>query len=140
MEDYAAALKLVRSRAGEWKVNPQRIGLIGFSAGGAMAFKAATGPSELRPNFVAPIYGGGQGDLVVPTDAPSIFLAAAHDDPLTPNGTIAAYLAWSKAKRPATMHVFERGGHGFGIRKSGAPSDAWPDRFREWLIVQKLID
>lgn len=138
MADYAAALTVVRARAVEWKLNPQRIVLMGFSAGGAIALKAATGPANLRPNFVAPIYAGGAGELVVPTDAPPAFFAAAHDDALTPGNTIVAYLAWNKAKRPATLHIFQRGGHGFGIRKIKSPSDAWPDRFREWLVEMGL--
>lgn len=138
MQDYAAALAIVRARATEWKLNPQRIVLMGFSAGGAIALKAATGPTDLRPNFVAPIYAGGAGELTVPDDAPPAFFAAAHDDTLTPGNTVVAYLAWNKAKRPATLHVFQRGGHGFGIRKIKSPSDAWPDRFREWLVEMGL--
>jgi acetyl esterase/lipase len=138
MADYAAALAVLRARAVEWKVNPQRLVLMGFSAGGAIALRAAVGPAELRPNFVAPIYAGGAGELTIPADAPPAFFAAANDDPLTQTGTIPAYLGWTKAKRPATVHIFENGGHGFGIRKIHRASDVWPDRFREWLVLQQL--
>ncbi len=134
MADYAAALKLVKSRASEWGLDPAKIGLMGFSAGGAIALQAATGPADLRPAFVAPIYAGGMNGITVPPDAPPAFFAAADDDPLTPNGTIPAYLGWNKVKRPATVHIFARGGHGFGIRKINQPSDLWPERFREWLL------
>lgn len=140
MEDYAAALALVKSRAAEWKVNPQKIGLVGFSAGGLIALKAATGAAELRPSFVAPIYCGGFAGTTVPADAPPAFFAAAQDDPLTQGNTVPAYLAWTTVKRPAAMYVFPKGGHGFGIRKVGNPSDVWPDRFREWLAFNGYAD
>ena len=133
MEDYSAALGVVRARAAEWQVDPARIGLVGFSAGGAIALRAATGPAELRPAMVAPIYAGLSLGLVVPPDAPPAFFAAAHDDPLTPENTVKAYLAWNQAKRPATLHVFARGGHGFGVRKTGNPTDAWLQLFRAWI-------
>lgn len=135
MEDYAAALVLVQSKANEWRIDPRKIGLMGFSAGGAIAMRAATGPPELRPSFVAPIYAGGAGEYIVPADAPPAFFAAASDDPLTVTGSVPAYLAWLQVKRPATFHAFERGGHGFGIRKINRPSDAWPERFAEWFAA-----
>jgi acetyl esterase/lipase/mannose-6-phosphate isomerase-like protein (cupin superfamily) len=139
-DDYAAALAIVRSRAGEWKIDPRKIGLIGFSAGAKIALRAATGPAETRPAFVAPIYAGGFAGMTVPNDAPPAFFAAAQDDPLTQGNTIPAYLAWTAVKRPATVHIFPKGGHGFGIRKVGNPSDVWPDRFHEWLAFMKLTD
>ena len=138
MEDYALALAVVRQRATEWRIAPQKIGLMGFSAGGAIALQAATGPQEWRPAFVAPIYAGGFTGFTVPSDAPPAFFAAAQDDPLTQGNTVPAYLAWTAAKRPAAVHIFTRGGHGFGIRKVGAPSDVWPDRLHEWLASQNL--
>lgn len=137
IQDTRQAMKIVRSRAMEWKVKPDRIGFLGFSAGGMLAAEIGMNyDPETKPAFVAPIYSGPMTGFSVPADAPPAFFAAAHDDALTLNGTIPLYVGWAKAKRPAVLHIFAKGGHGFGIRKTGAPADAWTDRLAEWLKLQ----
>ena len=142
LADANAAVGLVRQRAEEYGVKPDRIGIIGFSAGGTVATSAAYGyVADTRPNFVAPIYP--QYDWAikgsVPADAPPMFILAATDDPLglAPH-SIALYKDWTTAKKSAELHLYSKGGHGFGMRKQNLPSDRWIERFAEWLEVQGL--
>jgi acetyl esterase/lipase len=136
-EDAAAAMRLIRSRAKEWKLDPRRVGLVGFSAGAIAALYAATGDGE-RPDYIAAIYGA--LDRPVPRDAPPIFIAASVDDPImTPPITLALFDAWRAAGRPAELHLFEGGGHGYGLRTTGLSSDHWFDEFLWWMDSRKLF-
>jgi acetyl esterase/lipase len=140
--DAQRALRLVRSRAVEWGVARDRIGIMGFSAGGYLAISVALRHDvESRPDFVAPIYGGAPADLKVPADAPPLFLVHADDDERgrAIDNSIPVYAAWTQARIPAELHVYARGGHGFALRKRGGPVDGWTDRFREWLADQGLL-
>jgi acetyl esterase/lipase len=138
--DGLAAVTYVRQHASEWGVSPDRVGIIGFSAGGAVtagvAFHYAP---EGRPAFVAPIYAGGEGfkDASVPADAPPMFVAAATDDQLglAPE-SVALYEKWTGAHKSAELHLYAKGGHGFGMRKQNLPTDHWIDRFADWLELQ----
>src|SRR5580658_328853 len=138
--DGLAAVTYVRQHASDWGVSPDRIGIIGFSAGGTVsagvAFRYAP---EGRPAFVAMIYAaaGRLKDSPVPTDAPPIFVAAATDDNLglAPD-SIALYEKWTSAHKPAELHMYVKGGHGFGMRKQNIPTDHWIDRFSDWLEQQ----
>lgn len=140
IEDGLAALVYVRKHAADWNISPDRIGIIGFSAGGTVA--AAVGFHYLpegRPAFVAPIYAaaGGLRNDPVPSDAPPMFLAAASNDNLglAPD-SLGLYQQWFSAHKSVELHMYAKGGHGFGMRKQGLPSDLWIDRFAEWLDSQ----
>jgi acetyl esterase/lipase len=142
LADANAAIGLVRQRAEEYGVKPDRIGIIGFSAGGTVATSAAYNyVADTRPNFVAPIYPQYEWAIKagVPADAPPMFILAATDDPLglAPH-SIALYKDWTTAKKSAELHLYSKGGHGFGMRKQNLPSDRWIERFAEWLEVQGL--
>ncbi len=129
--DAAQAVKLVRGQAARWGVDPERIGFVGFSAGAFTAANVAIGDPSARPDFVGLIYGGLR--TPVPKDAPPAFIATAADDPLLPNDGLLLYRAWREAGRPAELHQYERGGHGFGIKPKGATSDHWIDEFVWWM-------
>ena len=141
VDDSKRAMRIVTDRAAEWKIDPKKLGFMGFSAGGVLAAEIAMRPEAgFRPAFVIPIYAAPPASIEVTAEAPPAFFAAANDDGLTATGTVPLYAAWTKAKRPATVHVFANGGHGFGIRKTGKASDTWTDRLTEWLRLEKLID
>jgi acetyl esterase/lipase len=138
LADGQAAIGYVRRHAREFGVKPDRIGIVGFSAGGTVAASVAYNYTpETRPNFAAPIYlaynwtirtGG------VPADAPPMFILGATDDPLglAPQ-SVSLYQDWTAARKPAELHLFNRGGHGFGMRKQNLPSDGWIELFHTWL-------
>lgn len=136
--DGLNAVAYVREHAEELDVNPSQIGFLGFSAGGAVTMGVMYGydDSGNRPDFVAPIYAWTSAYPVqeVPTDAPPMFIACATDDPLDlAKGSVELYSSWLAAKKPVEMHMYAKGGHGFGMRPNGTPSDAWIERFGEWL-------
>jgi acetyl esterase/lipase len=141
--DGVAAVAYVRKHAEELGVSPDKVGIVGFSAGGTVAAGAGLRYTpEARPAFVAPIYGAAAafGDATVPGDAPPMFLAAASDDQLglAPD-SINLYNRWTAAHKSAELHMFSKGGHGFGMRKQNLPSDHWIDRFGEWLELQGFL-
>ena len=141
--DGQAAVKYVREHAKEMNINPERIGFMGFSAGGTLTMSVVyTATDESRPNFVAPIYAYENAILgsVVPKAKTPIFIAVAGDDQLgfMPH-SINIYKKWFEAKQPAELHIYEKGGHGFGMRKQGLPTDTWYERFGEWLKLQGLL-
>lgn len=136
--DGQQAVRVLRQRAAEFGVRPDRIGLMGFSAGGYVAVAAATGPADGRPDFAAPIYPAAGfpavSELVMtpPPGAPPVFLAVAADDELTGwQGAVELYTAWRKADIPAELHIFQVGGHGFRKKQGGVVH--YLDRFEEWL-------
>jgi len=138
--DAVRAMILVRSHAGEWKVDPHRIGFIGFSAGALLTMSVATSPDvAVRPDFAASIYGALRPGLVPPADAPPLFIAAATDDGLLPGRSPPIYDAWVAAHRPVEMHLFDRGNHGFGMERHGTTSDHWIEEFGWWLEEHGLM-
>jgi len=138
--DRLARVTYVRKNAADWGVSPDRVGIIGFSAGGAAIMVVGFEYTpESRPAFVAPIYAGGSRfkDAKVPADAPPMFVAAAtDDDPGLAPDSILLYEMWTSALKPAELHMYEKGGHGFGMRKQDLPNDHWIDRFADWLELQ----
>ena len=135
--DGQQAIRLVRARSAQWGINAERIGILGFSAGGAVAIGATTQyDAESRPNFSAPIYAALWLNLVVPADAPPLFLLIANDDPVIRDGSLPLYFAWKSAGIPVELHIYAQGGHGFGMNKRGTPTDHWIERFSEWLQSQ----
>jgi acetyl esterase/lipase len=140
--DGLAAVKYVREHAAEWGVSPDRVGIMGFSAGGGVTAGVAYHyTAEERPAFVAPIYEGGvMPDVQVPADAPPMFVAAATDDTLgLAPVSVGIYQAWLGAHKSAELHMYARGGHGFGMHKQGAPSDHWIDAYTDWLEFEGFL-
>ncbi len=135
LADAQQAVRLVRQRAAEWGVRPDRIGIMGFSAGGAVTMAVTLyHDADSRPDFAAPIYPAHFGEVPVPDDAPPLFLAHASDDALIPPTiSTAIYAAWQAAGKPVELHIYAKGGHGFGMNKLGLPVDGWIERFGEWL-------
>jgi acetyl esterase/lipase len=139
--DGLVAVKRVRELAGRYGIAPNRIGIIGFSAGGVVALSVATQyQAASRPDFAASIYGALPGDATVPADAPPLFLAVSADDSLLADASQPVFAAWRAQKRPAELHVYEKGGHGYGLNKSGATSDHWIDAFYWWLEAGGFLE
>ena len=137
--DAIAALKLVRGRSAEWKIDPARVGMIGFSAG-AMATRnvVLSADAATRPAFFACIYGP-MGSVAVPADAPPMFTALALDDPLFGKPGFGIVSAWRNAGRPVELHAYERGGHGFGAGKPGTTSTMLLPQFHAWVAARGLL-
>lgn len=142
--DALAAVRHVRENAAKYNVDPQKIGFMGFSAGGAVtAYVAFNYDAETRPNFVAPVYLGLgiSENATPPKDAPPAFIVAATDDPLgLAADSVKFYTKWLEAEKPVEMHLYSRGGHGFGMRKQNLPSDTWIERFGDWLGVHGFLE
>lgn len=141
--DGKASIKYVRAHAAEYGINPNKIGILGFSAGGTVAASAAFNyTTENKPNFVAPIYAyfpkAMQGK--VEEDAPPLFIAVAANDALNlQQQSIDLFTAWNTVKKDAELHVYNQGSHGFGMRVQHTTSDTWIDRFTDWMKVKELI-
>jgi acetyl esterase/lipase len=135
--DGRAAIEYVRAHAAEYGINPTQVGIMGFSAGGTVAASTAFNYTpENRPDFVAPIYAYMPPSLQgpVPDDAPPLFVAAATDDGLgLASHSVDLYSKWLAAKKPAEIHIYEKGDHGFGMHKQNIPTDTWIDRLGDWL-------
>jgi acetyl esterase/lipase len=135
-DDGRQAVRLMRERAGEFGVRPNRVGMIGFSAGGIVTSEALFGPAATRPDFAAIIYGVGE-IKEVPNPAPPLFLAAAADDTRAAQRSVELFTTYRKAKGLAELHIFQMGGHGFPNKGGGA--DHFMDRLEEWLAANKLL-
>jgi len=141
--DTRNAIAYVREHASEYGIAPDRIVIMGFSAGGTMAASSAYNytPGN-RPDYVAPIYAYMPPELqgTIPADAPPLFLAAASDDGfgLAPH-SIDLYNKWLASKHSAELHLYAKGNHGFGMKRQGIPTDYWIDRFNEWLGLEGLL-
>lgn len=162
VQDVQRALGLVRQRAAEWKINPDRVGLLGFSAGANLVGHASWENSQRTypqvpglddprgPDFLVFIYGGGflnreqptrlRDNVTVPADAPPAFFLVAHDDKNNPVEAALLYLEYHRLKRPADLHIFSEGGHGFGMRQDKHPINNWPELCAEWMRSRKLLD
>lgn len=151
LADAQRAIRLVRSRATEWGVNPDKVGIIGFSAGGELSALAAMRSSagnanavdlidriDARPSFQGLIYPGQSQNIKPGKGAPPAFLCCGADDrPDISEGLSKVYLLFKQAGVPVELHIYAGVGHGFGLRPG--PAAGWADRFREWLISQKFI-
>lgn len=141
--DGRKAIAYVRKHADEFNVIPNRIGIMGFSAGGTVASGSLFGYTrENRPDFAAPVYPYFPKDMIgtIANDAPPVFILAASNDGLglAPH-SVDLYSEWLKAKKDAELHLYARGDHGFGMRTQNLPTDKWIERFGEWLGVQGLL-
>jgi len=153
--DALRAIGLVRHHATEWNVDPKRVGILGFSAGGNLvghvscdrgerSYTVDPASDDVRcADFSVIIYGGGFLDkedpskfrqgFSVPADAPPMFLTVAHDDKSNPVDMTRIYLEYKRLGIPAEMHIFAKGGHGFGMKQGTQPANAWPQRCAEWM-------
>ena len=137
--DAQQALRLIRSNAGEWHVDPARVGIMGFSAGGGIAIGAALAErSDASPDFLISLYGPSLMDVNVPAQAPPLFIAVGATHFNVTNGCLALFAAWKAAGKPAEIHVYDQVSAGFGMSKRGLPVDAWIDRLHEWLVARKI--
>jgi acetyl esterase/lipase len=149
LADTQRAIRTVRSRASEWNVNPDAVGVMGFSAGAELAALASMrmdGPIEgtadaidrqsAKPNFQALIYPGQSGKIQPTKDAPPAFLAAGNlDRPDISEGLANVYLLFKKAGVPVELHIYAKTGHGFGLRPANRPpASEWPTQFQQWLV------
>lgn len=138
--DGAQAVRLVRQQARAWHLDPGRVGFIGFSSGAVMAIHLALRHDVAsRPDFVASIYGAMPEDMPVPVDAPPLFLAVAADDPGLGGASMPIFQAWRSGGHEAELHIFQSGGHGFGLHHQGTSSDHWIDEYLWWLESQGLL-
>ncbi len=153
LADARRAIRLVRSHADDWGIDPKRVGLMGFSAGGELTALAstrsegetagATDPIDRlssRPDFQVLIYPGGRPEsFEVTKESPPAFLLVAADDRISAERTMASFSALRKAGVPAELHVYARGGHGFGMHEIPAPVAHWPARLQEWMGDRGLL-
>jgi acetyl esterase/lipase len=137
--DAVEALRMVRAQGGEWGVDPEKLGMIGFSAGARTVLKLVLdAPAQDRPKFFGYIYGD-LSSKPVPADAPPMFAAIAFDDVLYPRGTLALAQDWQAAKRPVELHVYQKGNHGFGLGVPGTTTIMMIDQFTGWLSMQGFL-
>ncbi|NQV24412.1 MAG: alpha/beta hydrolase [Rhodopirellula sp.] len=160
VQDAQRAMSLVRSHAGEWKIDPQRIGMCGFSAGGETAALTTLLESRqydaiddadkqpFRPDFALLIYPGGltakdgnllRDDITVPADAPPMFFVHAFNDRVTVQSSLLLASAVKAANGSAELHVFSTGGHGYGLRPTDEAITQWPTRAGEWMKEQGFL-
>jgi acetyl esterase/lipase len=160
--DAQRAVSMVRSKAKEWGIDPQRIGMVGFSAGGHLALATATGFHErryppidaidtvsCRPDFAVLCYSGylkadGRDEVSpgirIPADTPPVFLAHTSDDSVAEVGhSVIMYLALQRAKVPAELHVYVTGEHDFGVRRNDKLPSTWTDLCLNWLRSRGLL-
>lgn len=140
--DGREAISYVRKHASAYNIDANKIGIMGFSAGGTVAAASAFNyTADNKPDFVAPVYAFFPDNLqtTVSADAPPMFLTAASDDQLglAPH-SISLYNKWLAAKHPAELHMYVKGGHGFGMRKQNIPTDNWIERFGDWLSAMDI--
>ena len=143
-KDALAALKLVRSRAQEWGIDPKRVGMIGFSAGAITSLKAVleadgdSDPSTLPPDFFGYIYGP-MDAVEAPANAPPMFAALAMNDGMFGKENFDIVNSWRRGKRPVELHVYQDGGHGFGLGKPGTTNAMLMPEFLAWMEMQGLL-
>lgn len=163
LQDAQRAMRLVRRHAAEWGIDAGRVGMLGFSAGGNLtvltgthwdtnAYAKVDEADDLssRPDFLLPIYPAYLGheeteperlrpEIRINKETPPMFLVVAWDDKLRAVETAAAFIALKKAGTPAELHIFSRGGHGYGLRPSEDPVSGWPKLAEQWLRVNGLL-
>ena len=136
--DARAAFALVRGRADAWGVDPARVGMIGFSAGAMVTMVTVLGAPDVAPAFIGPIYGSMEA-VTVPANAPPLFAVIASDDPLFAGKGFGLLDAWQAAGKPVEFHMYERGGHGFGLGRADTTSTAWFPAFIDWLGMHGML-
>ena len=137
LEDAEAAYAMIVRRAAEWGVDTARLGMIGFSAGAGLTMHCTLHSRSMKLHFIGPIYGG-MGPVEVPKDAPPMFNVIATDDFLF-RGQFGVIDSWFKAGRPVEFHLYQTGGHGFGLGNPDRTSNRWFDAFIHWLEVDDFL-
>jgi len=139
-KDALTAIEVMREKAAKYNINPNKIGLMGFSAGGAVTMEAAyTSISKNQPNFIAPIYPW--MDIVkgqkVPSNKPPAFITCANNDEYReiPTSSVQIYQDWIQAEAKVELHMFSEGGHGFGMNKINSPVDRWSQLLIDWILA-----
>jgi len=161
LQDAQRALSLVRSKAKDWELDPKRIGILGFSAGGHLTAATATNFDKrayeasddidkisCRPDFAVLVYPAYlivpdkdelAADIRVRKECPPMFFVHAGDDRVKADNSVLMYLALKRAGVPAELHIYASGGHGFGLRVSAEPCSTWPLRCADWLRTQGFL-
>ena len=137
LEDAEAAYAMIVERAEEWGVDTNNIGMMGFSAGAGLTMHSTLNSKTMDLAFIAPIYGG-LNEVEVPEDAPPMFNVIAADDFLF-YGEFGLIESWHKAGKPVEFHLYQNGGHGFGLGNPDRTSNRWFDAFIHWLKVNKFL-
>lgn len=160
VQDAQRALALVRANSKEWNINPDRVGMLGFSAGGHLTVCTALTKERLYdkvddadaashlPNFCVLVYpaylvdkeGKLKPEFAVTKDSPTMFFAHSTDDPVTSDSSVALFTALKKAGVSAELHLYATGGHGYGMKKVPHPCASWPDRAGDWLKARGLLE
>ena len=138
LEDAEAAYAMIIDRADEWGVDTDRIGMIGFSAGAGLTMHSTLNSETMKLAFIGPIYGG-MGPVEVPENAPPMFSVIATDDFLF-GGQFGVINSWYEAGIPVEFHLYQNGGHGFGLGNPNRTSNRWFDAFIHWLDVNDFIE
>lgn len=133
--DATAAFALIRSRSKEWNIDPEKVGMIGFSAGAMLTLSTTLYGKDVKPAFIGNIYGPLNG-VKAPADAPPLFIALAADDPFFANAGYGIIESWKAVKRPVEFHLYEQGGHGFGMYNKETTSTGWFEAFVSWLRMR----
>lgn len=137
LADAEAAYAMILNRAKEWGVDTNRIGMIGFSAGAGLTMHSTLHSKTMKLAFIGPIYGG-MGPVEVPKNAPPMFNVIASDDFLF-RGQFGVIDSWYKAGIPVEFHLYQNGGHGFGLGNPNRTSNRWFDAFIHWLEVNQFL-
>ncbi len=144
-DDIKTAISYIRSHAEELNINPEKLGVIGFSAGASVILESVLHSKDAStlPNFAASIYGGPSQEILdtpIPSAPLPMFICAASDDQLklTPKSVL-LYSKWHEAGQPAELHIYEKGGHGFGMGVQNSPVDKWSDVYLDWLKFHKFL-
>lgn len=139
IEDGIQAMKYVREHASDYSIDPNRVGMIGFSAGSGVELEVVMkGDPSSMPNFTGHIYGGDTRGQEIPENAPPLFILSAADDNIAASNPD-LFKKWREAGKSAELHIYSTGGHAFGMKEQGLPVDSWIDRFGDWLQVQGFI-
>jgi len=137
--DAQAAVRHVRANAAKWRIDPKRVGLLGFSSGAQVSRSAAFAAApEGRPDFLGLVYGA-MDAAEVPATAPPMFAAIAIDDATVPNVGFPIVESWRKAKRPVELHAYQGGGHGFAQGGPQATHRLYLDQFTAWMAMQGFL-
>ncbi len=162
LQDAQRALGMVRENATEWGIDPQRVGVLGFSAGAHLAAALSTHYDQrlyaavdtadklsCRPDFAVIVYPGylaladqnfaPNPDIHPTADTPPTFIVQAEDDPVHVENAVVYFMALKNAKVPAELHIYAQGGHGYGLRRTALPVTTWPQRVEDWLHTIKVL-
>jgi dienelactone hydrolase len=135
--DAQRALKLVRDNAKKWRVDPAKVGIMGFSAGGGVGIGTALAPpGDSYPDFLISVFGPSLQDVNVPPHAPPLFMAVGQMHWNVTNGLVALFAKWKEAEKPAELHIYDMISGGVGMIPRGTPSDLWLDSLEAWLQVR----